>query len=245
MDDRDLLERLELYQPGRPDPDLADVDRLRALVSRSPRLSQRLENMRQTDRRISAALYDVAVPGELRGSILARMEARGAAAREPARHRARWLYSGAAALVAASLLVALAWRTLPIRSPSFGTLCEQAIASYRAFPELEPCAGDWSGAEDFPTGFDRTLCNDCKMVEFFGHVVRAYLFSSDNVAVMVLMIPREQFPRGVSLPAATSRSTTGMTVLVATDHDGQFVQVAVIDGDEDDLDEFTVDVPLT
>lgn len=243
-DGNELTDQIELYSPSRPLPDREHFTQLTMELAEDAALAHRWSRIHRLDERIGTVLRNTASPSGLREKILETAAASLKTEPGPSNERRRFLGALVGSAAAAGLLLAVAWMAWRSQ-PHLPQFCEAAVDVYADAQLLPLLPLDEKSLRLFPRDFRQDLCRGTQTVTFLNHKVRAYQFSSGGLTALVLMVPRAWFPDEIDLPATMPRSLVGMTVACAANFDGQFVAVAIIDGEEKDLYAFKHRLPIT
>lgn len=238
MDRRTTLERLDAVRPGSDDLALPDLKAAGDELARDASLAAEFEQRQNWDRRISAAMHDVPVPGDLRERLLATLSNTGrsipVAPRRISRRRLLVAVTGlAASLVAGGLFWAGATSAEPV------TVAEIRLAATELLGrsgEVVPFQGDFS--PELPSGNLRQRLRFREpAVGLLDHRVAAWQFHANGrrpLNGILAVVPADAL---ATLPAARTLADREYVIdgnSVAW-QEGDFVYVCYVDGGIDEL----------
>lgn len=201
-------------------------------------LSSRGELRTPTDHRIGAIVRDVAVPEGLKSRVLAAVSARDAE-RSKTRGWRSWAWRSAAASVL--IVVGLTTASLTRRPATIDAVHAEALNVYAQLVSVPLDANDWQET-DWPVGFVGASFQGGGWVTFLGATCRTYSFRDGFRQAVAIMVPRRKFP-STELPLILPKSVQGVSIVCFAS--GDYVCVAVVEGEVEDLGAFRATKSIT
>lgn len=239
----DCDDRLELFRPDNPDPDLPGSEGLGRSLERRPDLRRRHEEILESDEAIRLALDAEPIPESLRARVVAAAAARRAELAAGARRRLRRRMLAALTLTTAAALVLFVWQPFAARELSATGARDGAISLFDRWDDLDIQPREWHDDASWPAGFQTRYYRGSALVKVAGVECLALRFASDARRALVLMIPKSAFPTGAEWVDYDQPAPGGRTVVVLDS--GAYYCVAVVQGAMEDLEDFRRHKSLT
>lgn len=231
MDDPSRSERIELYDPGNPDPDLPDRAALERDLAGSSQLRRQLRAIMRWDEQIGAALQDTPVPEGLESRILDRIRSRTAPAQapspRPARHRYRTRAARLALAVTATATVALL-ALLGWKWQSRWTDIRICHRSAEIFHESLHSSESWDErpGPDWPIGYDPSAFRGYRAgVDFCGSPAGVYRLERGGRPVVIIVLAESAFHGPLRPIEGPTDLTRGLVVQISRQNG--WIQIAV------------------